>query len=143
MAPEETARYILVAEDSESDLFLVREALRAEKVDWRLHVIADGEAAIAFIEQMDVDLNQLCPEIVLLDLHLPKQDGETILKRLRASDRCANIPVVVLTSSLSAEDKRNVERHPPVHFFRKPTSLVEFMELGLIVKSAIAGGAAI
>lgn len=143
MTSDGTAGYILIAEDNESDLFLVREALRAENADWRLHVISDGEAAITFIEQMDADLNQRCPEIVLLDLYLPKQDGQTILKRLRASERCAKVPVVVLTSSLSAADKRNVERHPPVHFFRKPTSLVQFMELGTVVKNAIAGGGAI
>jgi CheY-like chemotaxis protein len=142
MVPEGATSYILIAEDNESDLFLVREALKSQGFDWRLHVITDGESAIAFIDQMDTDTMQPCPEVVLLDLYLPKQDGQAILKRLRASQRCAKIPVVVLSSSLSSADKRNVEKHPPVHFFRKPSSLVQFMELGMVVKNAIAGGTA-
>jgi two-component system, chemotaxis family, response regulator Rcp1 len=138
MPPEGTNKYILIAEDNAADVVLVREALTEQRLDWHLQVITDGEAAIEFIDQIDSDSQRLRPEVILLDLHLPKQDGEAILNHLRSSRRCGKIPVIVLTSSGYAGHKRNVERHPGVHYFRKPSSFLEFMEVGVVVSKALA-----
>ena len=68
-------------------------------------------------------------------MHLPKHDGEDILKTLRSMERCARTPVIVMTIVGFAFDRRRRERHAALHYFRKPSSLSEFMRLGGIVKT--------
>jgi CheY-like chemotaxis protein len=132
-----SSRYILLAEDNPADVMLVREALEDRAVDCDLHVIADGEQVVRFIEQIDSDRLLNCPHLVLLDLHLPKRDGGEILKSLRASERCGQTPVVILTSSDSPRDEMNAARHAALHYFRKPASLEQFMQLGDVVSGII------
>ncbi len=132
------SRYILLAEDNPADVQLVREALESRAVACDLQIVADGEQAVRFIEQMDQNPGLNCPEILLLDLHLPKVDGAEILRRLRASERCSQIAVVVMTSSESPRDVENAARHAAVHYFRKPSTLAQFMQLGDVVKEIIA-----
>ena len=125
-----TTGYIVLAEDNPADVYLVREALHKEKIDCALKVFSDGEEAMRFVENLDVDSSFDCPEVLLLDLHLPKKSGVDILKQLRASERCGHTPVVVLTSSHSMRDLDS----SGLHYFRKPSSLDQFMKLGQIVK---------
>jgi CheY-like chemotaxis protein len=131
------SRYILLAEDNPADVLLVREALEDKSLNCELHVIADGERVIEFIEQIDSDRGVPCPQLVLLDLHLPKRDGEAILKSLRASERCGQTPVVILTSSGSPHDEENATRYAALHYFRKGTSLEQFMMLGDVVNEIL------
>jgi CheY-like chemotaxis protein len=79
---------------------------------------------------------------LLLDLHLPKRDGEEVLRRLRASERCGQTPVVILTSSDSPIDRETAERNAALHYFRKPSTLEQYMRLGDVVKDIITLGAA-
>jgi CheY-like chemotaxis protein len=72
-----------------------------------------------------------------LDLHLPKRDGIEILQRLRTSERCGQTPVVVFTSSESMPRPQNAGEDAAVHYFRKPGSLSQFMQLGQIVKEIV------
>jgi two-component system, chemotaxis family, response regulator Rcp1 len=131
------SRYILLAEDNPADVFLVREALEDRAVNCDLHVIADGEEVVQFIHRMDSDRAMPCPQLVLLDLHLPKRDGEHVLKALRASERCGQTPVVILTSSESPHDEANALRHAALHYFRKTSSLDQYMQLGDVVNAII------
>ena len=129
--------HILLAEDNPADVGLVREALREHHVDCELRVIGDGEQVLSFIDRLDLDSKLPCPDILLLDMHLPKRDGNEVLTHLRASERCAKTPVVILTSSESPRDIESAERNAAVHYFRKPSSLVQFLQLGTIVKDVI------
>ena len=86
------SRYILLAEDNPADVLLVREALEDRAVSCELQVLGDGEQVIELIEQIDRDRSLHCPQLLLLDLHLPKRDGQDILKALRASERCGQTP---------------------------------------------------
>jgi CheY-like chemotaxis protein len=128
---------IVLAEDNPADVGLVREALREHKIHCELRVISDGEEAMAFIDRLDLDAKLPCPDLLLLDLHLPKRDGGEILKHLRESERCGQTPVVILTSSDSTRDQQIAEKNAAIHYFRKPSSLGEFMQLGTIVKGVI------
>jgi CheY-like chemotaxis protein len=128
---------IILAEDNPADVGLVRHALREHQVECNLHVIDDGEEVLSFISKVDLDAKIPCPDLLLLDLHLPKRDGREILKHLRASERCWRTPVVVLTSSDSPADRRDAETSAAIHYFRKPCSLEEFMQLGFIVRTVI------
>ncbi len=132
-----SSRYILLAEDNPADVLLVREALEDKAVNCALHVISDGEQVVRFIEQIDSDRTLHCPQLVLLDLHLPKRDGEDILKSLRSSERCGQTPVVILTSSESPRDEATSTRHAALHYFRKSASLEQFMRLGDVVNDII------
>jgi len=140
--PGGCSKYILLAEDNSADVELVREALRDRSVDCGLHVVSDGEQAIAFIERVDGNSALECPSLLLLDLHLPKRNGEQILRCLRAGERCGQTPVVILTSSDSPRDMDNATRHAALYYFRKPSSLDEYLTLGDIVKEVIERGAA-
>jgi two-component system, chemotaxis family, response regulator Rcp1 len=140
--PVDPSKYILLAEDNSADVELVREALQDRAIAHELHVVEDGERAIDFIERIDRDATLQCPKLFLLDLHLPKRDGEEVLRRLRASERCGQTPVVILTSSDSPLDRETAARNAALHYFRKPSTLEQFMQLGDVVKDIITLGAA-
>jgi len=129
---------IVLAEDNPADVGLVREALREHQIRCDLRVISDGEEVVSFIDRLDLDAKHPCPDLLLLDWYLPKRDGIEILKHLRASQRCSQTPVVILTSSDSPQDRENAEQNAAIHYFRKPISLGQFMQLGSIVKQVIS-----
>lgn len=129
--------YILLAEDNPADTQLVREALEDRKVVCDLHVVPDGEQAVEFIERIDRDSTLNCPRLLLLDLHLPRVDGEEILRRLRASERCGQTAVVIMTSSDFPRDREKGTRYAALHYFRKPNTLKEFLTLGDVVREII------
>ena len=131
------SRYILLAEDNPADVELVRVALEDRSVDCDLRVVSDGQKAMEFLDRLDADSKLACPSLLLLDLHLPKRDGAEVMSRLRASERCGQTAVVVLTSSDSPRDMEDAERHAALHYFRKPCSLDEFLALGDIVKRIV------
>ena len=131
---------IVLAEDNPADVGLVREALREHDVHCELRVISDGEAAVAFIDGLDSDVSLPCPDLLLLDLYLPKRDGREILKHLRASERCNRMPVVVLSSADSVRNEPAFENSGALHYFQKPISLNQYLDLGRIVKEVIGRG---
>lgn len=130
---------ILLAEDSAADIGIVRIALREQDFDHVLHVATDGEAAIRFIEGVDKDSNAPGLDLLLLDMHLPKYDGEAILNRLRSTERYAQVPVVVMTSSDATQDHDRAHKHAARVYFRKPSSLEDFIQLGAIVRDILMG----
>ena len=133
-----SSEYILLAEDNSADIELVREALADRAIAYELEVVEDGERAMDFIESIDRDSTLHCPKLFLLDLHLPKRDGQEVLRCLRASERCGQTPVVILTSSDSPTDRETATRNAALHYFRKPSTLEQYMQLGDVVKSIIA-----
>jgi DNA-binding response OmpR family regulator len=123
-----------LAEDNLPDALLVREAIQLEKLPLEVHVAADGERAIDWItrvEQRDADVP--CPHLFLLDLNLPKADGFEVLRRIRASEKCKDVPVLVVTSSDSPAD-RAMAAQLGAGYFRKPTSLEEFLKIGSVLR---------
>jgi CheY-like chemotaxis protein len=132
----------LLAEDNPADVTLVCEALKEHRVDCVLSLAKDGAEAINLIEKLDRDLKEPDLDLVLLDMHLPKSDGQHILKRLRSTERLAQTPVIVLTASVSPHDEATAEKQAVRHYFRKPTTLDRFMELGAIVRDLLAANRA-
>lgn len=130
---------ILLAEDNPADVALVREAFKEHGVACGLHVVRDGAEAIGFIERLDKDRREPPLDLLLLDMHLPKRHGADILKRLRSTERYAQTPVIVMTGSTSAQDEEAADKNAALHYFRKPSNAVQFLELGAIVKDILAG----
>lgn len=127
---------ILLAEDNRADVYLVRSSLKKHGIAHRLIVAEDGEDAIRLIE--GVDSGDLAVGLVLLDLNLPKKSGREILQRLRGSHSGTAIPVIVITSSDSQSDRVEMTGLGAQAYFRKPSRLEEFMQLGELVKQVVA-----
>ena len=124
---------VLLAEDNPGDVILIREALKEVGFDFELTVQNDGERMLSHIDR--IDNGELgCPDLVLLDLNLPKAGGHTLLERMRASGRCQLVPVIIVTSSDSPKDRDLAVRLGASDYFRKASDYDEFMRLGTVVK---------
>ncbi len=116
---------ILLVEDNEGDILLTREAFEDSKIINDIAVIKDGEAAIAFFEQLTA--TQAPPDLVLLDVNLPKRSGHEVLKFLKENERFKVIPVVMLTTSSSEKDVNLSYSNHVNCFITKPIEINEFM----------------
>ncbi|MEO8662747.1 MAG: response regulator [Bryobacteraceae bacterium] len=128
---------IILAEDNPADVVLVRMALQEAGLDCELHVMADGEKTISFIEELDARPTALFLDLLLLDMHLPKRDGEAVLRRLRSTENFAQTPVIVMTASDAPRDHAQAEKHAALHYFRKPSNLDGYMQLGVIIRDLL------
>lgn len=95
---------LLLVEDNQGDVVLVREALKMSPVQVSLHVVTDGEEALAFIRRQEPYAQAVQPDLILLDLNLPKQNGRAVLAAMHADPILKSIPVAVLTSSDKRQD---------------------------------------
>ena len=129
--------YIVLVEDAEPDVILVREALEQSGLEFDLRVFDDGEQGVDFVEKMDRDATITRPHLFLLDLNLPKKSGGQILERVRQSTTCSEVPVVILTSSDSHKDKAQAANLKATGYFRKPSRLDEFMRLGPYIRDLL------
>ena len=128
---------MLIAEDNSADVILIEEALRDHGLKYSIRAFADGAEAASFLKSIERKDDSACPDVVLLDLNLPKVDGHQLLRIIREHSVCSNVPVIVVTSSDSAGDRQTAARLGATHYFRKPSSLEEFMKLGGIVKEVV------
>ena len=96
-----TLSRIALVEDNPADVYMFRRALNAKGVDFQLIHLADGEAAIAAFSIMNGDTEAPLPDLIVLDLNLPKIGGIEVLTRMRKLDRLSQVPVAILTSSSS------------------------------------------
>ena len=133
--------HILLAEDNFGDVLLVERALTEHQVDHELHVVKDGDEALQFLDRMGEAGEPPCPDVLLLDLNLPKVEGPQVLQQFRKHSACAQTPVIVVTSSDAPRDRRRVEALGATAYFRKPSELSEFMRLGALVKELADGRA--
>jgi len=134
---------ILLAEDNPGDVFLIRRALVKHGFEQvRLDVVEDGQAAIQYFESMDADSAASAPDLVLLDLNLPRASGSRILARIRQSPRCKATPIIIVTSSDSPLDKEAAAQLGATAYFQKPGDLTQFMQLGQVVRDAFQSAAA-
>ena len=120
---------ILLVEDNPGDVELTREALNAAKVSNRLHVVDDGAEAVDFLFRRGRFANAPRPDIILLDLNLPKKDGRQVLSEIKAEPGLAQIPVVVLTTSQAEED---IVRAYQLHancYISKPVDFNQFLRI--------------
>jgi chemotaxis family two-component system response regulator Rcp1 len=120
---------ILLVEDNEGDVELTREALSGAKVKNNLHVVGDGVEALAFLRQEGEHARAPAPDLILLDLNLPRKDGREVLLEIKAHERLKLIPVVILTTSEAEKDiVRSYELHANC-YISKPVGLNEFLKV--------------
>jgi CheY-like chemotaxis protein len=99
---------ILAAEDNEADVILFEEALAHHQLEHQLDVVRDGQAALDYLTRMGKPAQPPCPDLLLLDLNLPKVDGGTILSEFRKHPECRETPVIIVTSSDAERDRVRV-----------------------------------
>ena len=120
--------HILLVEDNPGDVRLTQEAFEQGRIDNELHVVSDGAEAIDFLEGHGEYAETPQPDLVLLDLNLPRRSGEDVLEHLKDDPKLRPIPVIVLTSSRAEEDVvRSYERHANA-YLTKPVDPDEFIE---------------
>ena len=125
---------LLLAEDNLPDALLLKEAVAEENLPVKFFMEPDGERAIEFITKAEGEPNAPCPQIVLLDLNLPKIDGFEVLRRIRASAKFRQLPVLIVTSSDSPAD-RSTAASLGAGYFRKPASYHEFLKIGPFLRT--------
>ena len=123
---------ILLVEDNPGDERLTREALKEGKVYNNLHWVKDGVEAMAFLRRQGNHRNAPRPDIVLLDLNLPRKDGREVLEEIKTDDDLKRIPVVVLTTSKAEEDVLRTYNLHANCYVTKPVDLEKFI---VVVKS--------
>ena len=133
-------RHILLAEDNKADVFLIREAIKLANVSADLHVVSDGEKAVAFIDAAESDDHAPCPTLILLDLNLPKKNGLEVLQHVRSTRKCAGALVLIITSSDSERDRQETSRLGASGYFRKPSGYNDYLKLGEVVKNLLSTG---
>jgi CheY-like chemotaxis protein len=131
---------ILLLEDNPGDILLVQKALQKHHIRHRLHVIRDGEEALAYVARIGEPGGEPLPDLMLLDLNLPKADGGEILSAVRGHPGSAGVPVIVVSSSAALRDQTRMAKLGIVRYFRKPLDFDEFMQIGAIVGEVVGEG---
>jgi DNA-binding response OmpR family regulator len=130
---------ILLVEDNPADVFLVREALAWNDIKSHLFVVRDGDEAIRFVQYIERTASP-CPDLLVLDVNLPRKSGFDVLRRVRSSRKCGVAPVAMLTSSEAATDRAEAARLGASSYIQKPSNLRDFMSVGEKLKAILAGG---
>jgi chemotaxis family two-component system response regulator Rcp1 len=126
-----------VIEDNRTDVFLIKESIAFHHLDAHLQIMEDGEQAIAFIDSLDAENGTVCPDLMLLDLNLPRASGIEVLARLRESKRCGSIPVVVMTSSNREKDRADTAALGATAYFLKPSGYEAFLKIGELIQNLL------
>jgi CheY-like chemotaxis protein len=135
MKPTPKQIEILLIEDSPSDTQLTMEALQEGKVCNHLSVVEDGVLAMEFLRRQGAYPNAPRPDLILLDLNLPRKDGREVLTELKADKDLKTIPVVVLTTSRADEDVIKAYQHQANCYITKPVDFVQFLHVVRSIES--------
>jgi CheY-like chemotaxis protein len=120
---------VLLVEDSPGDVRLTQEALRDSNRPIHLHVACDGVEAMAFLRQEGAHVRAARPDLILLDLNLPRMDGREVLAQIKADDGLRTIPTIILTTSEAEEDIANSYQLNANCYLSKPVQLDAFERL--------------
>ncbi len=120
---------ILLVEDEPADAFLVRMGFKENKILVDLRHVEDGVEAFAFLNKEGAYQDAPCPDLILLDINMPRMDGLTFLKQIKITESLRRIPVVVLTTSLAECDVLASYDHGAAGFVVKPMDIPQFMEV--------------
>lgn len=120
---------ILLVEDNEGDILLTKEAFEEARFNTQLSVVKDGKAAIDFLCKREKYMHAVSPDIVLLDVNLPKKNGHEVLNYMKSNDGLKHIPVIMLTTSSSQKDIDLSYSNHVNCYITKPTEVENFMDV--------------
>jgi two-component system response regulator len=120
---------ILLAEDDEDDIFLTREAFGECAYPVQLYIVRDGVQAMDFLRRGEGYTEAPTPDLILLDLNMPRMDGRAVLRECKADPALQHIPVVILTTSNAQEDILGTYRQFANCYIRKPVQMQQFSRI--------------
>ena len=126
--------HILLVEDSPSDIMLIRRSFDRSKLDHTLYCVEDGEKAIAFLKQQDEYKKAVCPDLIILDLNLPRLDGREVLAQIKQDSKLKRIPVVVLTTSSAKQDVMSSYNLHANCYIVKPFDVYDFLKIANFIE---------
>lgn len=118
---------VLLVDDNMADIYLASEALRMNPDLCHVAAVGDGEEALAYLRHEGLYANSVCPDVVILDLNLPKKSGEVVLAEVRSDQSLRKIPVVIFSSSRSNQDIVRSYALGANCYLSKPSNLTEFV----------------
>jgi CheY-like chemotaxis protein len=121
--------HILLVEDNEGDILLTSEALHEGKLSNTLTILKDGWEAVQFMEGKGIYKHQKLPDLILLDVNLPKLNGHEVLKAIKSNEQIKHIPVIMLTTSSSQKDVLDSYRNYANCYITKPARVNDFLEV--------------
>jgi CheY-like chemotaxis protein len=120
---------VLLVEDNPGDVRLTQEAFREGRVQNQLNVVGDGEEALSYLRQEGEFSEATRPDLILLDLNMPKKDGRQVLQEIKEDEDLKRIPVVILTTSEAEEDILRTYDYHANCFITKPVDLHQFLNV--------------
>jgi len=128
--------HILMLEDNAADVYLFRKALEDANVNFELTVFKDGGRALEFVRREE-SLGERAPDLAVLDVNVPKNDGLEVLDAMRKNRRFDSVPVVITSSSPSPPPYSTAAQFENVRYIRKPADLEEFLQIGVILRDIL------
>lgn len=139
--PNRTGPYsIVIVEDNGSDVFLLERALNRQMIDYKLTHLRDGGEALSFIRHEGCYGSYTRPDLILVDLNLPKINGEEVIREVRNARHLDGIPACVWSSSESLRDRESLNRLGISQYIFKPSGLEQFMQIGKTIRDLLCGG---
>ncbi len=120
--------HVLLVEDNEGDIVLTLEALEERKVVNNISVVKDGKEALDFLFETEKFRGRKLPDLILLDVNLPKKSGHEVLQTIKDDDNLKHIPVIMLTTSSSERDIKLSYQHHANCYITKPVEVDQFLE---------------
>ena len=121
--------HILLVEDNEGDILLTKEALNQVKLINTISVTKDGKEAISYMEKIAPYVNSSIPDIILLDINLPKMNGHEVLKYLKANNNFKHIPIIMFTTSSAERDILESYKNYANCYITKPVEVDDFLNV--------------
>lgn len=121
-----TPIHILLVEDNEGDILLTKEAFEDAKIQTNLSVVKDGKEAMDFLTKQGKYTESLMPDLLLLDVNLPKKNGHEVQQFLKGNEKLKHIPVIMLTTSSAPKDVNLAYKNYANCFITKPIDVNEF-----------------
>ena len=120
---------ILLIEDNPGDVRLIKEAFKGGKLINNLHVVGDGVEALAYLKKQGKFTDGLTPDLIILDLNLPKKDGRELLAEIKEDQQFKHIPVIVLTTSKAEADITESYKSRANCYITKPVDMNQFIKI--------------
>ena len=121
--------HILLAEDNPGDVMLLKKALNQGDFDTTVHTVTDGKEALQFLQQKEIHVDKPYPDLILMDLDMPRKDGIEVLESMTMDPELQQVPVIVLTSSEAKEDIVRSYNHHANAYMVKPTDFEGFLNI--------------
>lgn len=128
---------ILLIEDNDADVYLFQKALMTAEVKFALTVIGDGAEALAFVRREGKYSERPVPDLVLLDINLPKSGGIHVLRAIRETENFLKVQVAIVSSSASPQDRDQTEKLGVDRYITKPADLEGFLQIGQIIREML------